>query len=240
MLRIYLSNTHSINNQISITADKARYLASVLRCKEGDALVIFNGAGNCFKTKISKVGKKEVIADVLEKFPCNFESPVNITLVQSLLKGEKMDLVIQKTTELGVREIVPVVTERSQLRETRKAIRWQKIAEEASRQSGRSVIPVVHEPVFFQDIFTGNDLKGFIFYEEGVERFSDAVSSFISHPSSSLFIVIGPEGGFTKEEVELAKEKGLVVASLGKRILRAETAAIAAVTLAQYALGDMG
>ncbi|MFA4920441.1 MAG: 16S rRNA (uracil(1498)-N(3))-methyltransferase [Thermodesulfovibrionales bacterium] len=239
MLRIYLSNTHSVNNQISITGDKARYLASVLRCKEGDALVIFDGAGNCFKTTISKAGKKEVIADVLEKFPCNPESPVNITLVQSLLKGEKMDLVIQKTTELGVREIVPVVTERSQLRETRKVIRWQKIAEEASRQSGRTVIPVVHEPVSFQDIFTGNDLKGFIFYEEGSERFSDAVSSFIPHPSS-LFIVIGPEGGFTKEEVELAKEKGLVAASLGKRILRAETAAIAAVTLAQYALGDMG
>jgi len=239
MLRIYLSNIHSVNNQISITADKARYLASVLRCREGDALVIFNGAGDCFKTKISKVGKKEVIADVLEKFPCNPESPVNITLVQSLLKGEKMDLVIQKTTELGVREIVPVVTERSQLRETRKTARWQKIAEEASRQSGRTVIPVVHEPVFFQGIFTGNDLKGFIFYEEEGVRLSDSVSSFISHPSS-LFIVIGPEGGFTKEEVELAKEKGLVAASLGKRILRAETAAIAAVTLAQYALGDMG
>jgi 16S rRNA (uracil1498-N3)-methyltransferase len=239
MLRIYLSNIHSANNQISITADKARYLASVLRCKEGDALVIFNGAGNCFRTKILKVGKKEVIADVMEKFPCNFESPVNITLVQSLLKGEKMDLVIQKTTELGVREIVPVVTERSQLRETRKTPRWQKIAEEASRQSGRTVIPVVHEPVSFQDIFTGNDLKGFIFYEEEGMRLSDSVSSFIPHPLS-LFIVVGPEGGFTKEEVELAKEKGLVAASLGKRILRAETAAIAAVTLAQYTLGDMG
>ena len=239
MLRIYLSNTHSVNNQISITADKARYLASVLRCKEGDALVIFNGEGDCFRTKISKVGKKEVIVDVLEKFTCNPESPVNITLVQSLLKGEKMDLVIQKTTELGVREIVPVVTERSQLRETRKTARWQKIAEEASRQSGRTVITVVHEPAFFRDIFTDNDLKGFIFYEEGGERFSDAVLSFIPHPSS-LFIVIGPEGGFTKEEVGLAKEKGLVAASLGKRILRAETAAIAAVTLVQYALGDMG
>lgn len=239
MLRIYLPNAHSVNNQISVTADKARYLASVLRCKEGDELVIFNGAGDCFKTEISKAGKKEVIAAVLEKFRCNPESPVNITLVQSLLKGEKMDLVIQKTTELGVREIVPVVTERSQLRETRKTARWQKIAEEASRQSGRTVIPVVHGPVFFQDIFKGNDLKGFIFYEEEGVRLSDSVSSFISHPSS-LFIVIGPEGGFTKKEVELAKEKGLVAASLGKRILRAETAAIAAVTLAQYALGDMG
>jgi 16S rRNA (uracil1498-N3)-methyltransferase len=239
MLRIYLSNAHSANNQISITEDKARYLASVLRCKEGDALVIFNGGGDCFRTKISKVGKKEVIADVLEKFPCNPESPVNITLVQSLLKGEKMDLVIQKTTELGVREIVPVVTERSQLRETRKTARWQKIAEEASRQSGRTVIPVVHEPVSFQNIFTGNDLKGFIFYEEENVRLSDSVSSFIPHPSS-LFIVVGPEGGFTKEEVELAKEQGLVAASLGKRILRAETAAIVAVTLVQYALGDMG
>jgi len=239
MLRIYLPNAHSVNNQISITADKARYLASVLRCKEGDELVIFNGAGSCFKTKILKVGKKEVITDFLEKFPCNSESPVNITLVQSLLKGEKMDLVVQKTTELGVREIVPVVTERSQLRETRKTARWQKIAQEASRQSGRTVIPVVHEPVSFQDIFTDNDLKGFIFYEEEGVRLSDSVSSFIPHPSS-LFIVIGPEGGFTKEEVKLAKEKGLVAASLGKRILRAETAAIAAVTLAQYALGDMG
>lgn len=239
MQRIFLPIININNNQIAVTGDKARYLASVLRCKEGDALVIFDGAGNCFKTKISKADKKEVIADVLEKFPCNPESPVNITLVQSLLKGEKMDLVIQKTTELGVREIVPVVTERSQLRETRKVIRWQKIAEEASRQSGRTVIPVVHEPVSFQDIFTGNVLQGFIFYEEGGVRLSDAVSSFISHPSS-LFIVIGPEGGFTKEEIELAKEKGLVAASLGQRILRAETAAIAAVTLAQYALGDMG
>lgn len=239
MLRIYLPNTHSVNNQISITADKARYLASVLRCKEGETLVIFNGEGNCFQTKISKVGKKEVIADVLEKFQCNPESPINITLVQSLLRGEKMDLVIQKTTELGVREIVPVVTERSQLRETRKTARWQKIAEEASRQSGRTVIPVVHEPVSFQDMFTDNDFKGVIFYEEESVRLSDSISSLVSHPSS-LFIVIGPEGGFTKEEVELAKEKGLVAASLGKRILRAETAAIAAVTLAQYALGDMG
>ncbi len=239
MARIYFSNTHIVNNQISITADKARYLVSVLRCKEGDALVIFDGEGNCFRTKISKAGKKEVIADVIEKFPCNPESPVNITLVQSLLKGEKMDLVIQKTTELGVREIVTVVTERSQLRETRKVIRWQKIAEEASRQSGRTVIPVVHEPISFQDIFTGNDLKGLIFYEEGGVRLSDAVSSFTPHPLS-LFIIIGPEGGFTKEEVELAKEKGLIAISLGKRILRAETAAIAAVTLAQYALGNMG
>jgi 16S rRNA (uracil1498-N3)-methyltransferase len=239
MLRIYLSNAHSANNQISITADKARYLASVLRCKEGDALVIFNGAGDCFRTKISKVGKKEVIADILEKFPCDTESPVKITLVQSLLKGEKMDLVIQKTTELGVREIVTVVTERSQLRETRKTARWQKIAEEASRQSGRTIIPVVHEPVSFQNIFTGNDLKGFIFYEEEGVRLSYSVSSFIPRPSS-LFIVVGPEGGFTKEEVEQAGEKGLVAASLGKRILRAETAAIAAVTLAQYTFGDMG
>jgi 16S rRNA (uracil1498-N3)-methyltransferase len=239
MSRIYLPNANIVNNQISITADKARYLASVLRCKEGDALVLFDGAGNCFRTKISKAGKKEVIADVLEKFPCDLESPVNIILVQSLLKGEKMDLVIQKTTELGVREIIPVVTERSQLRETRKVIRWQKIAEEASRQSGRTSIPVVHEPVSFQDIFKGNCLKGFIFYEEGGARLSESVSSLIP-PPSSLFIVLGPEGGFTKEEVEMAKEKGLVATSLGKRILRAETAAIAAVTLAQYALGDMG
>lgn len=268
MSRLYFPITHIIEGQISITAEKARYLISVLRCKKGDDLIVFDGENNCFRTMIVQVNRREVIAEVLEKFPCDFESPLHITLVQGLLKGEKMDMVIQKATELGVKEIIPVITERSQVRETRKVSRWIKIAEEASKQSGRSMIPIVHEPMNFSDIFTIHSSRfiprGFIFYEEGGMKLSEAVSSLVTRHSSlnpttppipplargdaegikrsegGLIIFIGPEGGFTKEEVAFAKEKGLIVTSLGKRILRAETAAISAITLVQFLLGDIG
>ncbi|MEW6214564.1 MAG: RsmE family RNA methyltransferase, partial [Nitrospirota bacterium] len=141
-----------------------------------------------------------------------------------------------------------------------KVARWRKIAEEASRQSGRSVIPVVHEPVDFKffikhmEHFERNvdtvkrrhgEIKGFIFWEEGGLSLNDAIRKLSPSPihrftASPLHLIIGPEGGFTKEEVTLAKEKGLLTISLGKRILRAETAAISAVTLIQFLLGDMG
>lgn len=243
MPRIYVPISHIIDNRISITDEKAHYLISVLRCRKGDDLIVFDGKGNCLKTRILKADRREVITEVIENFPCDTESHINITLVQGLLKGEKMDLVIQKTTELGVKEIIPVVTERSQMRETRKVTRWRKIAEEASRQSGRSIIPVIHDPIKFFDILNllrpSNKVNGLLFYEEGGMKLSEAVSSFVPRPSS-LFIFVGPEGGFTKEEVFLAKEKGLFVTSLGERILRAETAAISAVALVQFLLGDMG
>lgn len=245
MSRIYLPLSDIKNGRISITDEKARYLTSVLRCKKGDELIVFDGEGNCLRTGILKAGRREVIAEVLEKFSCNTESPLNIILIQALLKGEKMDVVIQKTTELGVKEIIPVITERSQLRETRKVARWRKIAEEASRQSGRSVIPIIHEPMYFNDCLlslvtrhSSLPLNGLIFYEEGGMKLSKAVSS-PQTPNSELIVVIGPEGGFTKKEIMLAEEKGLIVASLGKRILRAETAAISAVTIVQFLLGDI-
>lgn len=242
MPRIYLPTVDIKKNQISITDEKAHYLTSVLRCRKGDGLIIFDGEGNCFRSIIAKSGKREVVAEVLERFSCNLESPLEIILAQGILKGEKMDLVIQKTTELGVRGIIPVVTERSQIRETRKIDRWRKIAEEASRQSGRSAAPVIHEAKAFGEFFSGCDTqavpRGFIFYEEGGVRLSEAVSSFIPRPSS-FSVIIGPEGGFTKEEVDCAKEKGFVAVSLGKRILRAETASISAVALVQFLFGDM-
>src|SRR4030042_6405774 len=134
MPRIYLPISEIKNNRISITGEKARYLNSVLRCRKGDDLIIFDGKGNCYRTNVIEVDKREVVTEVEEKFPCNTESHINITLMQGILKGEKMDMVIQKATELGVREIIPAITERSQLRQTRKVVRWRKIAEEASRQ----------------------------------------------------------------------------------------------------------
>jgi len=239
------------DNRLSITDEKAHYLLSVLRCRKGDHLIAFDGSGTCFMAVIGEVRKREVFADILETFSCNLESPLHSILVQGILKGEKMDMVIQKTTELGVNEIVPAVTERSQLRDTRRVKRWRKIAEEASRQSGRSVVPVVHEPVELRKYLTSSAFQsasqGFIFYEEGGISLKHAFhmmqdARYTIHDRANkggLICSIGPEGGFTKEEVQFAEEQGLTVVSLGKRVLRAETAAISAVTLVQYLFGDM-
>jgi 16S rRNA (uracil1498-N3)-methyltransferase len=282
MLRIFLPVINLSGNQVSISGEKARYLATVLRCATGDELIVFGGQGNCLRTRILRVDRREVLAEVLKEFVCNMESPLNIVLVQGLLKGQKMDMVIQKATELGIKEVQPVVTQRSQLRDTRKVARWKKIAEEASEQSGRSIVPIIHEPIGFNDFLLSptfrhspGSLRGCIFYEEGGMKISEATkelkqslgesvldlrtsnpssSAFTNNPPSSpfakggkrmitetnaFFVVIGPEGGFTKEEITAAENKGLIVTTLGKRILRAETAALSAITLVQFLLGDL-
>lgn len=242
MPRIYLAAPDIEGNLITITDEKARYLSSVLRCQQGDTLLIFDGSESCIRAKMLTVENKKVIVEIQEQFTCNLESRVRITLVQGLLKGEKMDVVVQKTTELGVHEIMPVVTARSQIRETRKIARWRKIAEEASRQSGRSFIPMIHEPLLYPQtmgkILTGDKSAGIIFYEEGGACIS-AVLSSVPPSLSDVWLLIGPEGGFTGEEVARAQQNGFVVASLGKRILRAETAAIAALSIVQYHFGSM-
>ncbi|RJQ38083.1 MAG: 16S rRNA (uracil(1498)-N(3))-methyltransferase [Nitrospiraceae bacterium] len=261
-MRIILSKEQIKGNRITLSGEKARYLISVLRCSAGDELQIFDGEGNLYKSKITGIENKKVIIDLLERISLNAESPLNLTLVQGILKGEKMDLVIQKSTELGIKEIIPAITERSQIRQTRKVDRWRKIAEEASKQSGRTIVPVVHEPIEFSSwliAHSSQPIKGFIFWEEGglplretIEKMQDTRykmhdtrEDLSNHPEScimnpaSLYLIVGPEGGFSKEEVSLSVSKGLVTVSLGKRILRAETASVSAVALIQFSLGDI-
>jgi len=251
-MRIILSKEDLKTERVTISGEKARYLISVLRCNVGDSIQILDGEGSLYKAKISEIENKKISADLVEKVSLNTESPLNLVLIQGILKGEKMDLIIQKATELGVKEIIPAITERSQVRHTRKVERWKKIAEEASRQSGRSEIPVIHEPVEFSSWFTtqgSQSLNGFIFWEEGGIRMQDArykmqdknnhESCILNHVSATCYVAIGPEGGFARKEARLAESKGLVVTSFGKRILRAETAAISAVTLVQFLLGDI-
>jgi len=282
MPRIFLPVINLSGNQVSISGEKARYLATVLRCATGDELVVFGGRGNCLRTRILRVDKREVLAEVLKEFDCNVESPLNIVLVQGLLKGQKMDMIIQKSTELGVKEVQPVITQRSQLRGTRKVARWRKIAEEASEQSGRSIVPIIYEPMGFNDFLSSlvirhspQSLRGYIFYEEGGIKISETAEDLkqslkksiselktnnspsspftkgsrlpavgqgqrgITEKEGGFFVVIGPEGGFTREEITNAEKEGLIVTTLGKRILRAETAALSAITLVQFLFGDL-
>lgn len=238
MARLFLTDSDLHSRFITIRGEKARYLVTVLRCRTGDPLFIHDEKGNVYSATITGVANKEVSAELIEKIDLQAESPLDITLLQGLLKGEKMDLVIRKATELGVKEIVPVVTGRCQVRGTRKIGRWMKIAEEASRQAGRNSIPLIRETIEFTKLGTASPLEGIIFWEQGGEGFGNALDRFRGREKISLFT--GPEGGFSAEEIKAASEKGFVRATLGRRILRAETAAITAVAITQYALGDMG
>lgn len=241
MPRIIIPNPQIKQNIITIRDEKAFYLTVVLRCIPGDLLEINDGTGNSYSARILSSDRKKVDAEIIGKGSCNTESFLNIRLFQGLLKGEKMDLVIQKTVELGVKEIIPVITERSQVRETRKLLRWQKIAEEASKQSGRSVIPVIHDAIAFDKVFLSvPDLqrKGIVFWEMGGEQLQSVFKTM--KDSMDIDIFTGPEGGLSEHEVQSSVNNGLVAATLGRRILRAETAAISAVSLVQYALGDLG
>lgn len=231
---------------ISITGEKAHYLATVLRCREGEELEVLDGKGRSYRTRITSVTRKELTAEVLGTTSRSAESPLSLILVQGLLKSERMDLVIQKATELGITAIIPSVTERSQVRITKKNARWRKIAEDASRQSGRTAIPVIHEPVVFSDIFSPDSRhassvqrsRGLLFWEEEGVRLAKAMEDMKG--CRSLILAVGPEGGFAGSEVELARQHGFLVATLGNRILRAETAAIAVTALSQYYFGDIG
>jgi 16S rRNA (uracil1498-N3)-methyltransferase len=266
MIRLFLPPEKLSSEQITITDDQARYLSLVLRVKPGDPITIFDGLGFKYTCKILAVHKKEVIVEKIKKEEYSVESPVSIALAQGIPKGDKMNLIIQKSTELGIRKIIPLITERSQVRHTDKIVRWQKIALSASQQSGRDKIPEIDSPVEFKDFLnsipplrkgdTGGsttqsspplekgDEEGFynkvIIFSEGHKNqdLKKVLSSF--KDVQQITLLIGPEGGFSKEEVTTAVKKGFIEASLGPRILRTETAPIAAISIIQYELGDLG
>ena len=241
MTRIFLSPEDISSDIVTITGDQARHLALVLRLKPSDMVSVLNGTGYEYECRIVSAHKKEIRAEVLSKAPYSAESPLSITIVQGISKGERMDIAVQKSTELGATRFIPVITERTQVKQTQKVERWRKIALSAAEQSGRDKILDIDEPTQlekFLDSITPVS-AGIIFFEEKRERnLKEVLSGFKG--TKEITILIGPEGGFTKEEVATATEKGFIVASLGPRILRTETAPITALSIIQYELGDMG
>jgi 16S rRNA (uracil1498-N3)-methyltransferase len=257
MICLFLPPEQLTSDQINIIGDQARHLALVLKSQPGDTVTVFDGNGSKYECRLTVVRKKEVLAEIISKEPYSTESPASITLAQGLPKGDKMDFIIQKSTELGVRRIIPLITERSQVRHTHKTGRWRKIAISASQQSGRDKVPEVGEPAALENYLDEiippaargyiEDIKGvkldagtcIILSEEYKKRnLKQALTS--ADDTSLITILVGPEGGFSKEEVSAAVEKGFIEVSLGPRILRTETASIAAISIIQYELGDAG
>lgn len=240
MPRIFIQSPP--DKKATITGQDAKYLTKVLRCRLGDEVILVDPEAGCWRAEITGIAGREVIAAVKGRVEPAPESPLRLTLLQGTLKAQKMDIVIQKTVELGVSSIVPVITERAVVLETRKLHRWQGIALEAARQCGRAVIPPVKEPIKLREFFSKikRPIKGIVFWEEGGRPLAEALREIRPEAGEEVFVLIGPEGGLSGEEVALAADCGLGVATLGGRILKAETAAIAAVTLMQFAMGDLG
>jgi 16S rRNA (uracil1498-N3)-methyltransferase len=236
--RLFLPSEIDPQRNVLIAGEEAHYLLAVLRMKAGEELSLFDPSGRHFRARISRAGREGITAELLEELPPARDPARPVVLVQAILKSDKMDLVVRKSTELGVSRIVPVVAERSQVRSTRKGERWRKVAREAARQSFRTSVPGVDEPQGLAEFFGGaGSLEGFIFWEGGGSSLREAR---LKHSPNPLVIAIGPEGGFTEAEVSLAGRKGLEVKSLGERILRAETAAVAALAVVQFLLGELG
>jgi 16S rRNA (uracil1498-N3)-methyltransferase len=237
MPRVYVPKIPSNKSTVKLFGENARYLTTVLRLRNGDGFELFDASGANFDAVLVKVERSSVEAEIKGPSKRPIASKFNIVLLQGMLKGSKMDLVVQKTTELGVHEIIPLITARSQVRETRKLARWQKIANEASRQCGRVTVPVIREPMRFDEFFRSRrKLSGYIFGEEKGRPLSDIP---VSGSGKKIITAVGPEGGFTDDEVTLAEKKGLVVTTLGSLILRAETAAISTVALLQFLHGGL-
>ena len=251
MIRLFIPPESISSNTITIVNDQSRYLSLVLRVQPADKITILDGQGYKYDCILVTVHKKEVVAKILSKAPYSVESPVSIILAQGLPKADKMNLIIQKSTELGVRSIAPLITEHSQVRHTEKLGRWRKIALAASQQSGRDRIPDIYDPIDFDKFIARKSsllekwhdrklpLKCLIFSEREKDRNLKKVLSEIKNEAHHIILLIGPEGGFSKKEVTAAVDNGFVEVSLGPRILRTETAPLAALSIIQYELGDI-
>jgi len=233
---------------VSLSADEARHARGVLRLQPGDDVYVFDGAGKEFRCAVREFIPDGAVLDVLEEAEkARPESPLNLTLGIALLKGEKFDLVVQKATELGATCIVPVAASRADVRirngdeAKRKVTRWQRIALEATKQCGRARLLEIQEPVGFKALIDRPAEEGdlrLMFAERDGSSLAEVARNPLSG-SVKLFALIGPEGGWADEDIALARGAGWRIVTLGGRTLRAETAAIAAVTLLQHCFGDL-
>lgn len=218
-----------------ITGSDAHQIKNVLRMQKGDTLEILDGAGAVHQAKITDIRAGKVICEITSSASQDNEFKVKITIAQCLPKGKKMDLIIQKCTELGADKIIPVLSERS-IAKADKLERWQKIAKEAAEQSGRSTIPEVTPLMHFDEVLklmVNYDLA-LIPWELEKEKNLKSLWSEVCG-LRSVVILVGPEGGFSHQEIEQAKAAGFKPISLGKNILRTETAGMAILAMLSYA-----
>jgi 16S rRNA (uracil1498-N3)-methyltransferase len=238
--RLFLPPERLATQHLILDGDEHRHLGRVLRARPGDKVVIFDGRGNEFDAEVVASGR-ETTELALGARRDALPATIRLTLLQSVARGERMDWIVQKTCELGVARIVPVLTSRVVARpagsSTRRA-RWEKIAREAARQSGRADVPDVAEPVSLAQALATSDAQDLRLCLWEVSR-GRALRAALPQPPRSTTVLVGPEGGFSEAEIAAAEAAGFLTVTLGPRILRVETATVVAVTLIQASAGGL-
>jgi 16S rRNA (uracil1498-N3)-methyltransferase len=237
--RIYHHSAIALNTDLQLDEDAANHVGRVLRMAVGAELILFNGDGFNYPARISGTDKKRVQVEVLAQQHNPVESPLKIHLGQGISRGDRMDFAIQKAVELGVSEITPLFTERCGVkldgeRLLKRNEQWQKIAISACEQSGRSIVPQVHPAITLQQwlMQQTKELKLTLH-----PRASDTIKTII--PNQKIRLVIGPEGGFSEQEMSQTTAAGFTGIQLGPRVLRTETAALTAISALQLQFGDL-
>lgn len=241
MPKFFFNKNDISQGQVQLFGEDEKHIKTVLRARVGEELTLCDGEGVDYQCRIASM-ERGVLLDILSKEACETEPKTKITLYQGLPKADKMELIIQKCVELGVDRIVAVSTERAIVKldkkESKKLERWQKIAEAAAKQSGRGKIPEIGQQVlkFKEAVAEATALDDAIIpYEKEQET---GIRQFVQgFQGESIGVFIGPEGGFAEEEIALAQEKGITPITLGKRILRTETAGMTTIALLLYELG---
>jgi len=241
--RLFVNTELQTGGQIRLDAEQTRYIGRALRLRVGSSLSVFNGRGGEFSATVGTIGRNSALLLIGERSEAVTESPLKVHLVQGISRGERMDFVVQKATELGVKRISPVLTEHGvvkldAMRAARRRDHWQGVAASACEQSGRTRPPLIDPPMALNAWFgsKSNAADTDLILRPG----ADTPLAAIAAPATKVCLLIGPEGGFSESEYEDAQLAGFTAVSLGPRILRTETAALTALAVVQSAWGDLG
>lgn len=244
MKRFYVSQLQIEKGVTKIGGSEARHIQKVLRLKTGDEVLLFDGSTQQYLGTIIEEHLNSVTIRIQKIMPSQCESPLVVTLAQSLLKGEKMDYLIQKATELGVKRVIPFLSSRSipnpdKSRISNRHQRWVRIAIEASKQCGRSLVPFIEPIQDYSNLLqkAPSEALRFILWEKEGMRLKDFLRGVKER--KEIFFIVGPEGGFSKKEVSQAEKVGFTPVFLGERILRAETVCLCILSILQYEWGDL-
>ena len=245
MPRFFVGTDQISDKDIVITGTDVNHIRNVLRMTPGEEVTVSDGQGMDYFCRIAELTKEEVRLDIVDSWHSFVELPAKIYLFQGLPKSDKMELIIQKAVELGVHRIIPVATKRAVVRlegkkEENKQRRWQAISESAAKQSKRMYVPEISHVMSFKDaVQYAQELDVILLpYERarGMQETKEIIGKI--KPGQSVGIFIGPEGGFDEKEVELAMEQGAKAITLGKRILRTETAGLTVLSVLMFALEE--
>ena len=241
MPRFFIDYTPAVGDAAVIDGGDARHIAGALRMTPGESLTLCDGAGTDYACTITGVEREAVTLRVDAATPTTAEPTLAVTLYMGLPKGDKMELIIQKSVELGVAAIVPVAMSRCIVKldgkdAAKKQVRWQKIAHEAAGQSGRGVLPVVETPLTWKQALARWEQENTLLCYEGGGA---PIGRLVTPADTAVSLVVGPEGGFDPAEVEAVTAVGGRIATLGPRILRCETAPLAALAVLMERSGNM-